>query len=246
MSKIKNQVALVTGASRGMGRVYVDALLKAGAKKVYAGVRNPTDVADLVEASNGKVVALHLDVTNMDHVNAAAQNCKDVSLLVNNAGVALFQGFLSVNDSDIARQEMEINYFGTLNLIQAFAPILKVNGGGAIVNTSSVASFACFPVLGSYSASKAAVNLMTQGVRAELAAQGTQVTGVYPGPVDTDMAANVEMDKTSPQDVIARVLEAVKNGDEDVYPDPMAVEFHTNFRADPKAVEKEVGGMLPS
>ncbi len=246
MSKIKNQVALVTGASRGMGRVYVDALLKAGAKKVYAGARNPKDVSDLVEASNGKVIALHLDVTNMDHVNTAAQTCKDVSLLVNNAGVALFQGFLSVNDSDVARQEMEINYFGTLNLIQAFAPVLKANGGGAIVNTSSVASFACFPVLGSYSASKAAVNLMTQGVRAELVAQGTQVTGVYPGPVDTDMAANVELDKTSPQDVIARVLEAVENGEEDVYPDPMAVEFHTNFRADPKAVEKEVGGMLPS
>ncbi len=130
-------------------------------------------------------------------------------------------------------------------MTRVFAPVLKNNGGGAIVNLASIASHVNFPVLGSYSASKAAVHSLTQGTRAELAAQGTLVIGVYPGPVDTEMAANFPMDKTPPDIVAKNILAAVEAGEEDVYPDPASQELHSGLASDPKAVEKQVGEMLP-
>ena len=141
---------------------------------------------------------------------------------------------------------MEINYFGVLNVTRAFAPVLAQNGGGAIVNMSSIAAYVNFPVLGSYSASKAAVHSLTQGVRAELAAQGTLVVGVYPGPVDTDMAANFPAEKATPASVAQRILAAVEAGEEDVHPDPASEETYAGLLGDPKAVEKQVGEMLPA
>jgi NAD(P)-dependent dehydrogenase (short-subunit alcohol dehydrogenase family) len=141
---------------------------------------------------------------------------------------------------------METNYFGTFNMIRSFAPVLATNGGGVIVNLSSIAAHVNFPALGSYSASKAAVHSLTQGVRAELAAQGTLVTGVYPGPVDTDMAASFPMEKTSPNRVARVVLEGIEAGDEDIYPDPISTEMRSGLLGDPKAVEKQAGEMLPA
>ncbi|MDV7340709.1 SDR family oxidoreductase [Terasakiella sp. A23] len=246
MSKIQNKTALVTGANRGIGRAFVQELIKAGATKVYATARNTDQLKDLVEEADGKVIAVQLDVTNEDNINQIAKDLTDVELLINNAGIAGFTGLLAANDISSARAEMETNYFGVLNMVRAFAPTLKNNGGGAIVNLASVASIVNFPVLGTYSASKAAVHSLTQGIRAELAAQNTQVTGVYPGPVDTDMAADFPMDKTAPSAVVQAVFDGVENGVEDVFPDPVALEMQAGLSADPKAVEKQAGEMLPA
>ena len=240
--KLTNTVAFVTGANRGIGRAFVEELLAAGTAKIYAGVRNPDGLADLVKSSGGRVVAVALDVTKPDQVAAAAKNA-DVTLLINNAGVAHISGLVSADSTDIARKEMETNYFGVLNMVRAFAPVLAKNGGGAIVNIASIASLVNFPPLGSYSASKAAVHSLTQGIRAELAGQGTQVTGVYPGPVDTDMAAGISMEKISPRAVAKTVLAAVAAGEEDVFPDSVAVDMHAAGLADPKALEKMAAEM---
>ncbi len=242
--EIKNSVAFVSGANRGIGKAFVEELLKAGVAKIYAAARNPEQLSDLLATDPERIVPVTLDISNPQMVRAAAEN-SDVTILINNAGIAAFAGFIAAEDSDAARGEMETNYFGTLDMTRAFAPVLAANGGGAIVNLASIASHINFPVLGSYSASKAAVHSMTQGVRAELAAQGTLVIGVYPGPVDTDMAENFPMDKTPPNTVAKIVLEAVEAGEEDVYPDPTSLELHAGLLGDPKAVEKQTGTMLP-
>ncbi len=243
--KIKDSIALVTGANRGIGRSLVDALLNMGAKKIYATARDIAALDELKTAEGERIVAVRLDVTKPEMIDAAAKKAADVTLLINNAGVAMFAGLISAGDIKAARAEMEVNYFGTLNMIRAFAPVLAANGGGVVVNLCSIASYVNFPALGSYSASKAAVHSLTQAVRAELAAQATQVTGVYPGPVDTDMAENFPMDKTPPWKVAEAVLAAVEAGEEDVYPDAMSVELHAGLLTDPKAVEKQAGEMLP-
>ena len=246
MSRIKGNVALVSGANRGIGRAIVEELLAAGAAKVYAGARNPATLQDLVAEGDGRVVAIELDVTKSELVERAADQFDDVLLLFNNAGIAAYQGFIATDDDASGRSEMETNYFGTLAMVRAFAPILAANGGGSIINVSSIAGFVNFPVLGSYSASKAAVHSLTQGVRAELSAQGTFVAGVYPGPVDTDLAAPFPMDKTSPNAVARAILTGLESGVEDIFPDPVSAEMHSGILQDPKAVERQAGEMLPA
>ena len=245
MSRIEGQVAFVTGANRGIGRAFVEELLAAGAAKIYAAARNPETLADLVASGNGRVVPVELDVTKPDMIERAAAAHRDVSVLINNAGIATFEGLIAARDGAPARDEMETNYFGTLNMIRSFAPVLAANGGGAIVNLSSIAGQVNFPMLGSYSATKAAVHSLTQGVRAELAAQGTLVVGVYPGPIDTDLAAKMPMEKAAPETVATAVVAAVEAGEEDVYPDPTSIEMHAALLSNPKAVEKQAGEMLP-
>jgi NAD(P)-dependent dehydrogenase (short-subunit alcohol dehydrogenase family) len=246
MSRLEGAVAIVTGANRGIGKAFVEELLEAGAEKIYAGARNPQTLTELVAKSGGRVVPVELDVTKPDQIRRAADAHDDVTLVINNAGIAAFEGLISANDDTPARDEMETNYFGTLSMVRAFAPALARNGGGAIVNLSSIAAHVNFPVVGSYSAAKAAVHSLTQGIRAELAAQGTLVVGVYPGPVDTAMAESFPMEKTPPSTVAKTVLGAVESGDEDVYPDAVSLEMHAGLASNPKAVEKQVGEMLPS
>ena len=243
---INGSVALVTGANRGMGKSFVETLQRAGAKKIYAAARDTTALDALVAEGAGKVVPIALDVTDPAQVLSAAKQAGDTTLLINNAGVAVFNGFISADGVDGARREMEVNYFGVLEMTRAFAPVLKANGGGAIVNIGSIASHVNFPLLGPYSASKAAVHSLTQGIRAELNGQGTQVIGVYPGPVETDMAKDFDAPKVPPAQIVEAVLKAVADGTEDVFPDPMATEIWGNLRRDHKAVEQQIGQMLPS
>lgn len=243
--EIRGSTALVTGANRGMGKAFVEGLLAAGAAKVYAAARDAATLKSIVDEGQGRVVPLALDVTDPKQIQAAADAAGDTTLVINNAGVAGFAGLIAADTLEPARLEMEVNYFGALEVIRGFAPVLKANGGGTLVNIGSIASHVNFPALGSYSASKAAVHSLTQGVRAELSDQGTQVIGVYPGPVETDMAKNIDAPKVPPAQIVQAVLEAVEAGTEDVFPDPMASEIHGNLLRDPKAVEKQIGEMRP-
>ncbi len=242
---IQESVAFVTGANRGIGKAYVEALVQAGVRRIYVAARSLDTLNDVVAIAPDRIIPIALDVTHVDQVTAAAQTAQDVTLLINNAGVLGSGGLFTPNSVETAQWEMTTNYFGTLSMVRAFAPILQGNGGGAIVNMMSVVAVANAPVFSSYSASKAALHSLTQGIRAELAAQGTQVIGVYPGPVDTDMAEGVPMDKIAPIAVAKQALQAVEAGVEDVYPDPVSQSVFSAI-ADPlKAVEKQFAGWMP-
>lgn len=238
-------VGLVTGANRGIGRAIVEALLERGARKVYAGARKVDTLAELASAHPGRVTPVAVDVTNPTQVDALPEAVPDLTLLVNNAGIATGFG-ASITDRatlDWAREEMEVNYFGTLRLMQAVAPVLGANGGGTIVNLSSVAGLSAFPPFATYSASKAAVRSLTQA-RVHLAAQAIRVIGVYPGPVDTDMAAELPFEKATPAQVAHAILDAVERGETDVYPDPFAADLGARFESSPGGLEQHVRAMV--
>ncbi len=241
--KIDGSVALVTGANRGIGLATAEALLERGAKKVYAAARDPKGLKDLAERYGERVVPLRLDVTKADEVANVAREASDVELLFNNAGVAEATQLTGEPTVEQARREMEVNYFAPLTLLQAFAPGLTAKGG-AIVNVSSIAGLTSFPFYPTYSASKAAIHSLTQGSRILLASQGVAVYGVYPGPVDTDMAKDIAMDKASPQDAARAILDGVEAGREDIFPDPFSLSFGEQFQASPKTSEQQIAAMV--
>jgi NAD(P)-dependent dehydrogenase (short-subunit alcohol dehydrogenase family) len=238
--KIEGMVALVTGANRGIGRALTEALLARGVRKVYATARNPESLRGLRDE---RVVALRLDVTDVDQIRAVGGAASDVELVFNNAGVALATGIAESTVLDHARREMEVNYFGPLQLLQRLAPMLARNGGGAVVNIGSAAGLTNVPFLPTYSASKAALHSLTQAARILLAAQGTSVFGVYAGPVDTDMVRELALPKTSPRDVAFAILDGIEAGREDIFPDPFAVEFGRQFGSSPKETERQIAAM---
>jgi NAD(P)-dependent dehydrogenase (short-subunit alcohol dehydrogenase family) len=211
--QVSGSIALVTGANRGLGRALARELLRRGAKTVYAAARR------LETVTEPGVVPVRLDVTDRDQVIAAAARCADVTLLVNNAGVLTNSPLLAAPSCEPAHQEMAVNYFGTLAMCRAFASVLARNGGGALVNILSGASFFTNPVMGSYSASKAAAWALTNGVRVELRRQGTLVVAVHSGYLDTDMARGVDAPKVSPERVAALTLDAVEAGHQEVLAD---------------------------
>jgi len=235
--QITGTTALVTGASRGIGRALVAALLDAGAARIYATARRPADVAIPADAA-GRVVVLPLDVTDAAAAAAAAQQAGDVRLLINNAGVLDFGGALDM-PADLLARNFAGNFFGPLNVTRAFAPVIEANGGGAVVNLLTIVALASMPGLAGYNASKAAAWSMTQSLRAALAPKNIAVHAVFPGPVDTDMAAAITFPKTSPADVAAAIVRGVAEGSEDIFPDPMSAQVYEGWRQDHKAVERQ-------
>lgn len=211
--RIDGSVALVTGANRGLGRAFVEALLAGGAAKVYAGSRAATSWDD------PRVVPVPLDVTVAEQVEAAATTCADVDLLVNNAGIMRLAPLIGSADDSAAREELEVNFFGTLAMTRAFGPVLARGGGGAMVNVLSVASWVTPPASGGYGASKSAAWALTNATRVELREQGTLVVAVHAGFIDTDMVTRVKAPKISPGDVVRQVLDAVESGTEEVLAD---------------------------
>ncbi len=244
--QIEGVVAFVTGANRGIGKQFVEELQRAGAARIYACARDTRALTEVASTDPERIVPIQLDTTNEKLVNDVAAHCQDVTLLINNAGVLHSQGLIAAPDLTSARAEMEVNYFGALLMCRAFAPVLKVNGGGAIINVLSILARINYPPEGSYSASKAAALSLTQGVRAELAPQGTQVIAVMPGRVDTDMTKNETVAKVSPSAVVAAALQAVLDGVEEVYPDDESRGLAEQLAKDPKAVEKQIARMLPT
>lgn len=212
---IDGTTALVTGANRGLGKAFTQALLDRGAAKVYAGARDP----GTVDVTDTRVVPVRLDITNPDDVATVARECADVSLVINNAGAMLQASFLSAPNMSAARTEMETNYFGTLAIARAFAPVLAASGGGALVNILSVASWFASPFNASYCASKSAEWALTNALRVELRGQETLVVGVHAGWIDTDMAATVEDSKVSPREVATQTLDAIEKGRPEVLTD---------------------------
>jgi NAD(P)-dependent dehydrogenase (short-subunit alcohol dehydrogenase family) len=237
---LSGKTALVTGANRGIGEALVDALVAAGATKVYAAARSMSALAPLVARHGSRVVPLQLDITNAAQIAAAAATASDVDLLVNNAGIVGFFGgdFTDPKWIEGGRREMEVNYLGTYAVTQAFAPVLARNGGGAIANLNSVVSFASVPLLAAYSASKAATHSLTQTTRAMLREQGTQVFGVYPGPIDTRMAEGLPAEKTSAADAARAIVAGIVAGTEEIFPDAVSQQVGSAFLADPKGLER--------
>lgn len=205
----KGATVLVTGANRGLGRVFARELVRRGAK-VYAGARNPASVVD------EGVVAVQLDGTDDGSVAAAAKELGDVSIVINNAGV-----LVGGEDVDSIKAEFEVNFYGIARTTDAFAPVLKANGGGVLVNVLSVLSFVGYPSARGYAASKAAAWSLTKSTRDTLREQGTHVVAVHAGYIDTDMAANVDAPKISPEDVVSQTLQAIQNGDDEVLADDL-------------------------
>ena len=245
--KIKDAVVLVTGANRGLGRALVLATLKRGAKRVYAGARDPKTLEELVRTAPGIVVPLALDITDARSVEAAAAQAADVSMLVNNAGVLASYDILTSSREDIA-QDFATNAFGMLATAKAFLPSLEraTDGGrraAAIVNVLSVVSLANMPGLGGYSASKAAAFSFTQALRASLAKKHVRVHGVLAGAIDTDMVRGMDMPKTSPEAVAKAILEGVEQDLEDIAPDPMSAELFALWRTNAKGLEQKLATM---
>lgn len=223
--KIENAVVLVTGANRGIGLAFARELLARGARKVYAAARNPSTV------TLPGVQALQLDVTNLEEVNAAVQQAADVTLVINNAGIAQPGGFLAQDSEAVARRILETNFFGVLNMSKAFAPVLKANGGGALLNVLSVASWVNGGELAAYSASKSAAWSLTNALRHELAGQQTQVVGLHMAYVDTDLTRGFEVQKSSAEEIVRRALDGLEAGADEVLADALTQQVKQGLAA---------------
>jgi NAD(P)-dependent dehydrogenase (short-subunit alcohol dehydrogenase family) len=212
--KIQDSVVFITGANRGLGLAIAQEALKRGAKKVYAGVRNPA------ATSTPGIIQVKVDVTDPTSVAAAAEQCSDTTLLINNAGIALLtSNFLDSEMIEITRKIFETNYYGTISASLAFAPILSKNGGGAILNVLSDATWFSRPMLSGYSASKSAVWSFTNALRIELRSQETQVLGLHVSFMDTDMTHGFQMKKISPEQVAEAAFAGIEDNKEEVLVD---------------------------
>lgn len=239
--KLDNKTIFVSGANRGIGKAIVEALLKQNVAKIYAGMRSVLDAPDFGDA---RVVPVALDITKRDQIVKAVQLAADVDVLINNAGVLSFAP-VATGEAEAIKRDMEVNYFGTLSMVNAFLPALEKKGGGAIANVISVVGLASIPGVGGYSASKAALFSATQAMRAELKEKRVQVFGIFPGPIDTDMARDFEfeLEKASPESTAENIVAGLLRDQEDIFPDPMSQAVGEVWMKSPKELEKQFAAM---
>ncbi|RJG11244.1 SDR family oxidoreductase [Massilia cavernae] len=223
--KLQDATILVTGANRGLGLAFARAALERGARKVYAAARNPEQV------TLAGVEPLRLDVLDEESVAEAARRCGDVTLVINNAGIAHVDSLLGDGGEASLRKHMETNFFGMLRVSRHFAPVLGKNGGGALLNVLSIASFINAPILSTYSISKTAAWGLTNALRNELNPQGTQVLGLHVGFIDTDLTEGFDMPKMPPALVAARAFDALEAGASEVMADEASQMVKANLSA---------------
>lgn len=237
---IENSVALISGANRGIGKAIAEELLIKGIKKVYAGARNPESLKEMKEKYGDRLVPIQLDVTDQKSVDKVAEQAKDVNILINNAGVLIPGGYTSNNMLESLDQNFGVNVWGVARLTQALLPAIQAqNTGAAIATVSSVVGVGNMPMANGYSASKAAVHSMIQGLRGELQDSSVLVSGIYPGPIDTDMTKGfADVEKDSPEVLARNVVLALEQGEEDIFPDSMAAQVKDAYFKAPKEVEK--------
>jgi NAD(P)-dependent dehydrogenase (short-subunit alcohol dehydrogenase family) len=232
---LADRAVLVTGANRGIGQALVEEALRRGAKRVYAGTRQPLDHLD------GRVTPLTLDVTNAAQTRAAVERVESLDILINNAGLALYD---DLSDRAALERHLAVNLFGTYGVTRAFLPLLT-RSRGAIVNILSVTAFAALPLIPAYSVSKAAAFSLSQSLRARLAGRGVRVYAVLTGPVDTDMSRGLDIPKASPQSVARAIFDGVENGEEDIFPDPMSASMAEGWRSGAaKALERQYAALV--
>jgi NAD(P)-dependent dehydrogenase (short-subunit alcohol dehydrogenase family) len=235
MTEISGKSVLVTGANRGIGRALVDEALRRGADRVYAGTRGGWTHPD------ERVVQLTFDVTDTAAIRAAAKETGSLDVLVNNAGIALYD---DLTDREALERQLAVNLFGPYEVIQAFLPQLT-ESRGAIVNNLSLNALAPLPVIPAYSASKAAAFNLTQSLRALLAPQGVRVHAVLTGPVDTDLTRGLDIPKATPQSVAAAVFDALQRDEEDIFPDPLSQSIAQLWASSPaKKLERQYAELL--
>ena len=216
-----NKTVLVTGANRGLGRALVDEALKRGAKQVYAASRRPMVISD------PRVTPVIVDVTDPAQIQDVADGLESLDILINNAGVSVAD---DLSDRSAFERHLAVNLYGTWDVTRAFLPALA-RSRGAVVNIVSLSAVAAVPVLPAYSVSKAASLSLTQSLRALLAGRGVSVHAVMPGPIDTDMVRDLDLPKTSPEDVARGTLDGVEQGEEEIFPDPMSQSLADGWRA---------------
>src|ERR671934_2090256 len=234
---IADKTVLITGANRGIGRALVDEALRRGARRVFAGTRGALHVDD------DRVTPLTLDVTSVSQIRAAVEAVDVLDLLINNAGVAIYDDLTNL---DVIEQHLQVNLLGVLRVTHAFLPLLK-RSNGAIVNHLSLAAVAPLPVIPAYSISKAAALNLTQSLRVLLAGNGVSVHGVVLGPVDTDMNRGFDIPKASPASAAAGIFDGLQAGEQDIFPDPTSSGIAEGWRAGiAKALEREFGAFLPA
>jgi NAD(P)-dependent dehydrogenase (short-subunit alcohol dehydrogenase family) len=232
---IAERAVLVTGANRGIGQALVEEALRRGANRVYAGTRQPLAHPD------ERVTPLLLDVTNTAQIQAAAGRVGSLDLLINNAGIALYD---DLGDRSVLEQHLAVNLFGTYGVSQAFLPLL-IRSRGAIVNNVSLMALAPFPLTPAYAISKAAAFNLTQSLRALLAAQGVSVHAALTGPTDTDMTRGLDIPKSSPEAVARAILDGVERGEDEIFPDPMSAAMAEGWRTgEVKAMERQNAAMV--
>lgn len=238
---IQNKTVLITGANRGIGKVIAEAFLKQGAKKIYAAVRTLSSADPLTEKYGSRVEPILIDLEKPETISAAAKRSPDVEVVVNNAGTLGICSPLDKNAVQTLGDEIKINVHGLISMAQEFAPILKSNGGGVLIQLNSIASLKSFPSFSTYCASKAAAYSITQALREELKEQGTRVISVHPGPIATDMASKAGFAEISePAQVVADgILDALKSGEFHVFPDTMARNMGMQYLAFAKSVIEE-------